>query len=340
MATQLAQTATTTTTTTTTAPAPLRPCPLCAATETSVEVRTDKYNSSGEQYLVLRCRQCDLLYTRPLPTAAELHALYSSEFYGESVKPKLLSWDSIRLLLHQSVLRHRRKALLNRAPGRVLDVGCGDGDFVAHLRPRGWEVHGVEFSAAGCKLARAKGVQVHQGELKGANFTDGHFDVVTIWHVMEHLADPLAEVTEVRRVLRDDGLLVIEVPNIGSPTFKLCRERWWLLDIPRHLQHYTPDTLQKLLQRAGFTPVYRQNFHLVDFALVFITLMEWSQVLGPRQGDHYFVTDFRQAPLHRKLLFLLLGSVVGLLSFPISALSTLLTSQSETVTMTFRKAAR
>jgi ubiquinone/menaquinone biosynthesis C-methylase UbiE len=317
-----------------------RPCPLCAAVEASVELRPDKYNLTGAQYLVVRCQACDFLYTRPLPTVEELQALYSSEFYGENKKASLLSWDSLRLLLHQSVLRHRRKALLNRAPGRVLDVGCGDGDFVAHLKPRGWEVHGVEFSDAGCRLARSKGVQTYQGELADAKFPDGHFDVVTIWHVMEHLPDPLAEVREVNRILRDDGLLVIEVPNIASPTFKICRERWWLLDIPRHLQHYTPASLEKLVQRAGFTPVYRQNFHLVDFALVFITLMEWLSVLGPRQGDHYFVTDFRKASLPRKLLFLLVGSVVGLLSFPFSVLSTLLTKQSETVTMTFRKATR
>lgn len=315
-----------------------RPCPLCGAVEATVELLPDKYNSAGEQYKVVRCRACDLIYTRPLPTLAEMRVLYSAEFYGESVAPKRFSWDSIRLLLHRSVLRHRRKALLNRPAGRVLDVGCGDGDFVAHLKPQGWEVHGIESSDAGSRMARAKGVQVCQDELKVANFPDGYFDVVTYWHVMEHLTDPLAEAREVRRILRDDGLLVIEVPNIASPIFKLCRERWWPLDIPRHLQHYTPATLQKLLQRAGFTAVYQQNFHLADFALVFVTLMEWLNVLGPRQGDHYFVTDFRKAPLFTKLLFLVIGSVVGLLSFPLSVISTLLTSQSETVTFTFRKA--
>jgi 2-polyprenyl-3-methyl-5-hydroxy-6-metoxy-1,4-benzoquinol methylase len=317
--------------------APPRRCPLCGTIEAKVELRPDKFNSSGKAYQVVRCLKCDLLYTRPLPTLAEMRVLYNAEFYGESSAPKRLSWDSLRLLLHQSVLRHRRKALLNRPPGRVLDVGCGDGDFVAHLKPRGWEVHGIEFSDAGCKLARAKGVQVYQGELKAANFPDGYFDVVTFWHVIEHLTDPMAEISEARRILRDDGLLVIEVPNIASSIFKLCRESWWLLDIPRHLQHYTPDTLQKLLQRAGFASVYRQNFHLADFALVFTTLMGWLKVLGPYQGDHYFVTDYRKAPLHTKLLFLATGSVVGLLSFPLSVISTLLTSHSETVTFTFRK---
>ncbi len=315
-----------------------RPCPLCGTVEAEVELHPDKYNSAGEQYKVVRCLSCDLFYTRPLPTLEEMRVLYSAEFYGESKSPSRLSWDSIRLLLHQSVLRHRRKALLNRPPGRVLDVGCGDGDFVAHLKPHGWEVHGIEFSDAGSKLARAKGVQVYQGELKAANFPDGYFDVVTFWHVVEHLNDPLTEMLEARRILRDDGLLVIEVPNIASPTFKLCRERWWPLDIPRHLQHYTPATLQKLLKRAGFTAIYQQNFHLADFGLVFITLMEWLNVLGPRQGDHYFVSDFRKAPLPTKLLFLAVGGVIGLLSFPFSVISTLLFSQSETVTVTFRKA--
>jgi SAM-dependent methyltransferase len=316
----------------------VRPCPLCGALTAKVSLILDKHTPEGEPYQVVTCTECELLYTRPEPTPQELNSLYSEEFYGASREPKLLSWDSLRLVLHRLVLSHRQKALLARKPGRVLDIGCGDGDFLAHLKARGWETYGVEFSDAGCKLARAKGITVHQGELSAAHFPEGFFDVVTIWHVLEHLPAPTTELAEVQRILSDDGLLAIEVPNSGSLTFKLCRERWWPLDIPRHLQHFTPLTLQKLLQQVGFSPVYRQDFHLVDFTMAFVSFMERLGVLGRRRGDHYFVSDFRKAGLLTKMLFLATGSVVATLSLPYSLAATLCTGQSEAVTITFRKA--
>jgi SAM-dependent methyltransferase len=237
------------------------------------------------------------------------------------------------------VLGHRRRALLGRHPGRVLDVGCGDGDFLADLRRLGWEGYGTEFSEVACELTRARGINVRQGSLRSAGFPDRFFDVVTIWHVLEHLPEPAAELAEARRILRDDGLLVLEVPNSGCLTFQLCQERWWPLDIPRHLQHFTPATLARLLDRSGFTSLRRQNFHYADVALATISFINRLGLIGRLEGDHYFVTDYRRATLAAKARFLLLGPVIGLLSLPYSVIITLLTRNSETVTVTASKTA-
>jgi SAM-dependent methyltransferase len=170
--------------------------------------------------------------------------------------------------------------------------------------------------------------------LRSAGFPDGFFDVVTMWHVLEHLPDPAAALAEARRVLQADGLLVIEVPNLGSLTFRLCRERWWPLDVPRHLLHFTPQTLGRLLDAGGFEVVRRQDFHAADAALSFISFVNRLGLIGRLQGDHYFVSDYRRAAPAAKVSFLLLAPLLGLLSVPYSALATLFGRHGETVTVT------
>jgi SAM-dependent methyltransferase len=236
-------------------------------------------------------------------------------------------------------MEERQRALLGRKPGRVLDVGCGDGDFLAALKQRGWEVHGVEPSPAAAALARGKGVAVHEGELASTDFPAGSFDVVTFWHVLEHLPEPLVELAAARRLLRDDGLLVVEVPNSASVTFRLCREHWFPLSVPRHFQHFTSTTLRALLQKAGFTPVRRRDFHLLDFLLSFMSFMSYLRVLGGEDGTHYFVSDYRKANWVRKLMFLILSVPVCVLAFPYSVITTFLARAGETITVTARKSA-
>lgn len=316
----------------------VRACPLCGAVAARPFLDDGTPAGLDRAYHVVVCAECGLRYTRPLPTPAEIAALYPDAYYGDQ-RPRLLSWDTARRLLHLDVLWQRRRALLGRPPGTVLDVGCGDGDFLASLKRRGWAVQGTEFSAAACARARQRGVAVHHGDLASAALPSGAFDVVTLWHVLEHLPEPGLELGEARRLLRDDGLLVIEVPNSASPTVRLCRERWFPLDVPRHLQHFTPATLDRLLRQSGFTTVHRQDFHHLDFVLSFISFMNRSGVLGRFSGDHYFVSDFRRAGLPAKLRFLALGLLAGGVSLPYSLLATALSGHGETVTVTARKAA-
>jgi SAM-dependent methyltransferase len=313
-----------------------RLCPSCTASAARLLLTTETRTETGIPYQVVTCAACGLRYTRPLPTELELTRLYCGEYYGEG-QPRLLSWDTIRAALHRGVLQQRRRALLGRPPGRILDVGCGDGDFLAGLKRRGWQVSGIEFSDAAAALSRAKGIDIFQGDLASARFPNGSFDVVTFWHVLEHIPEPVPVLVEARRILRDDGLLVVEVPDSASLTFRLCRQHWFPLDVPRHLQHFTPATLNALLERVGFAPVRRQSLHPTDFLLSFMSFMNRLGVLGRRGGAHYFVSDFRRAGRVGKAGFLALGLPIGLLSAPYSLLNTLLTGSNETLTITARK---
>lgn len=198
---------------------------------------------AGESFDVVQCPHCGLRYTSPRPTADELAA-----YYPEPPPPP----RSARIL--RRWLR-RRRALWSAAglpPGRALEIGCGDGWMLDALRRLGWDVVGTERSPQGAARARSLGLDVRVGELAGCGFALQSFDLMILWHVLEHLHDPLGTLTEVRRLTRPSGRLVVAVPNVASWQARVAGRRWFHLDLPRHLYHFDPQTLAATLGRAGF----------------------------------------------------------------------------------------
>lgn len=322
-------------------------------------LETEARSEAGEPYRVVSCESCGLRYTRPLPSHEEVIALYPDAYYGgapdggtEGAKDDsgdsagdfnrdLVPWERVRLLLHEGVMAHRRRSLRSAKVGRVLDVGCGDGDFLAGLARRGWEASGTDLSPPAVARARAKGLTVHEGLLEqldspdGSGFPDEPFDAITLWHVLEHLAEPRTALRTVHRWLRPEGVLVIEVPDSASWTLQWCGAQWFPLDVPRHLQHFTPRTLEELLEREGFRVMERLCFHPFDFVLTAMSAVHRLGLLA--RGQHYFVDSFREASPLRKAVFLLLGAPILAASLPYSWLSTLLSGHGETVRVVARK---
>ena len=151
-------------------------------------------------------------------------------------------WKRCRL-----VLRHKRN-------GRLLDIGCGTGHFLAEMgRYPGWELAGVEPNAKAAEFARqALGLNVHLGDLFSAQFPDHHFDVVTMWDVLEHLYEPVSVLREIHRVLKPDGVLILRTPSLDSWDARVFGCYWAGLDSPRHLAVYSRRTVEKLLTHADF----------------------------------------------------------------------------------------
>lgn len=148
-----------------------------------------------------------------------------------------------------------RRSVSGRSPGRVLDVGCGDGSALVPFREAGWEAWGIETSAEGAALAGARGLNVLDQPLAGCGLPEGHFDLIMFWHSLEHMPDPLAVLKEAARLLRPDGVALIALPNAGSWEAGVFRHRWFHLDLPRHLYHFTPESLGRALRNAGFDVV-------------------------------------------------------------------------------------
>ena len=220
-------------------------CNLCGGTrwETLEEVGATR---------VVRCA-CGLVFVTPPPPRAALEAAYDAAYYQP--------WEA-EGRSRQRIWQRRMKLIDARvaAPGRLLDVGCGPGDFLEVARARRWQVTGTELSAHAVKTATARGLDVAHGEVWEAGLPPSAFDVATSWHVIEHVADPRRVLVEMHRVLRPGGWLVLATPNLDDRIFRaayrLARGRrpplYELEEREIHLFHFSARTLGALVAAAGF----------------------------------------------------------------------------------------
>ncbi len=204
---------------------------------------------------VVRCA-CGMVFVTPQPGRATLEQAYNADYY----RP----WkNQARIRAHIWRVRANRAAALSPPPGRLLDVGSGTGDFLRQVRSRGWEVTGTELSPAGTEMARAHGIEIMQGEIWEAGLPSGAFDIVTCWHVIEHATDPRRMLTEIHRILRPGGWLILATPNLEDHIFRvayrLARGRRPHLYEPNerevHLFVFSPPTLRRLAVSIGYERV-------------------------------------------------------------------------------------
>ncbi len=234
-------------------------CASCGGEEGRKRAAID--HLTGEPFEIVVCSRCGLGRTDPAP--ADLLRYYPTGYYGSGgIRFNPLIEAAIR------ASRRTRVAAVTRAhpaPGAILDVGCGRGLMLSELVRRGWRAVGVEMSDAASRHAReVLGLDVRVGDLAGCKFPTASFDVVTLFHVLEHFSDPDAALAEARRVITPEGRLLVEVPNFGSLQSRLARGRGFHVDAPRHLFHFTRAALLQSLERAGFEPL-RVATHSFEF---------------------------------------------------------------------------
>lgn len=216
---------------------------------------------------VVRCRRCGLLYLNPRPTAEELTRLYTADYFDQAVSP-----DAQTLYQPQTdadlnaVVRAQqfRLDLVTRwvtGPGRrLLDVGCATGTFLACARQSGWDGQGIEVAEWAVRQATSRlGVPVISGDLDHAPLPTNYYDVVTLFHVLEHYADPLGSLRRIYQLLRPGGIIAIEAPDLTSFDSRRLGITRETLRLPYHLYHFTARTLPAMLTRAGF--VWLETFH-------------------------------------------------------------------------------
>jgi SAM-dependent methyltransferase len=150
--------------------------------------------------------------------------------------------------------------------GRLLDVGCGSGTFLCEARRVGYEVSGLDLSPEALSLLKARGIKAYTGSLSENSLGQQTFEVITLFHVLEHLADPLNDLLMILRHLAPGGDLIIQVPNRSSMQARVLSRRWYGLDPPRHLTQFSRSGLIRLIQRAGLGSGRIFSFSLRDNA--------------------------------------------------------------------------
>ena len=208
---------------------------------------------SHESFAIVQCAGCAFQFTNPRPDAAHIGRYYESDEY--------VSHNSgAGGLLHQAykVARfftmRRKVGLINTfsagktGTGRLLDYGCGTGHFLVAAQAAGWQVAGVEPNARARQEASQRvGQPVGPGPL--TDFAPASFDVITLWHVLEHVHQLHETLTQLVALLKPTGVLLVAVPNVDSLDAQHYREHWAAYDVPRHLYHFAPKTMAKLLKK-------------------------------------------------------------------------------------------
>jgi SAM-dependent methyltransferase len=198
---------------------------------------------------VVRCGSCGLAYVSPRPDTAALSRYYGPGFYDRPGEDSGLVGRSLNRLF---MLERVAKATAGRPPGRVLDVGCGEGSFLAAMARSGWESWGVDISKDGAARASARpGVKIFGKSLEECSFEPASFDLVTMWHSIEHVPDPASLLRRIAGLIKDDGAVFLAFPNGESWEFRLFGPRWFHLDPPRHLHYFSPRTMSRLLGGCG-----------------------------------------------------------------------------------------
>jgi len=214
---------------------------------------------------------CGLIWPDPAPLGEDIGLAYKNYYTHAEPRGKLagavfgacsrLYWTAIRIPAGLSGLLAERREFLtmflrNLSPGRLLDVGCGDGEFLHRMSSLGWKGKGIDFDDAAIVAGKAKyGLDLVTGDFQSARFSEAGFDAITMSHVIEHVPDPVGCLAKCRDLLRPGGRLVVSTPNSRGLGHAMFREAWRGLEPPRHLHIFNPGLLAEVARRAGLTVV-------------------------------------------------------------------------------------
>ena len=254
-------------------------CPLCGtARATELAAERDLALGVPGRFPLSRCEGCGLLYQNPRVRRDQLSRMYPDDYpphardpdTGTAVAP---ASPAVRWILRHELgythlpagddgvltrlrARMRRRRVTKNVPpwqgrGRLLDVGCATGRFLSRMQALGWHVSGIELDATAATTARGVTPDVLIGDPVDIELPPATFDLITAFHVVEHLPDPAGALVRMLRWLVPGGLLIVEVPNVGGWGGTLFGRFWSGLDFPRHLIHFTPATMRALVHRCG-----------------------------------------------------------------------------------------
>lgn len=227
-------------------------CALCNGKQekTILLAKDYRYELGDNTYKIVQCVNCGLIYVNPRPIDEDMAKFYPSEYHRNEGLQRV--FKSIIQMADPKL----KLLLFYKRNGKILDVGCGSGDLLFFFKERGFQTYGVDINQKGCRLAKERvGETIFNCELADCNFPPNTFDVVTLNHSFEHMRDPVDCLRKIHRILKDNGILFISVPNIECFQFKLWRAKYTGLDIPRHLYHYSPKTIKDMISNCGFNVI-------------------------------------------------------------------------------------
>jgi len=231
----------------------IKNCPVCNKSNFSKHLESKDFSVSKESFVVVSCDTCDFHFTNPRPSDLNLGKYYISDHY--------ISHNNTRRTLFEKIYQLVRRIAINGKfrlistffrSGRILDVGCGTGDFLNKCKSKNWETKGVEPS----EIARNQAINNHKLDVEEStdlSKLEGEFDIITMWHVLEHVPSLNETLVQFNQLLSKKGKIIIAVPNLESYDAKYYKEYWAAYDLPIHLYHFSKKSICTLFEKHGFS---------------------------------------------------------------------------------------
>jgi len=261
-------------------------CNLCGSNDCKVLIKPkydlekqknlkEKFRSSGDETLidqVVKCKKCGLIYVNPRIKAQKI-----VEAYSEGSDETFVSQEKGRAITFKRCLKLFKKY---KKDGKILDIGTAGGTFLHVAKQQGWEVYGIEPNKWLANWGKEHyGIDIKSGTLFDYKFEENFFDVVTLWDVLEHMPNPKKALLEINRILKPNGLLVVNYPDIGSWLSKVMRSKWiFLLSV--HLYYFTPKTIKGILKTTGFKTIKtKPHFQTLQLDYLIFRMQAYSKAL-------------------------------------------------------------
>lgn len=232
------------------------PCPVCSGRKRKLLIAVDKWH-------IEQCQQCSVGILDPMPKSDELKTIYDTEYFRSQYKNLGEPMGSAAFKRRISQQSHRVKFFRRfRRKGTVLDLGCALGYFVFACRQFNYDARGADISGANATYVRNElHLPLDIGPIQELDYPQASFDIITMWHILEHLPDPHDCLQKVKYWLKPDGLIVIDVPNYEGTDAQHAWKDWKGWAVPFHLLHFTPRALYTLLEMHGLQVIRKKNYH-------------------------------------------------------------------------------
>ena len=245
-------------------------CPVCNSASIKNLWPAKDFTVSGELFTISECQSCSVRFTQDVPDENSIGPYYKSEDYISHTNTSKGIINKLYHLIRKRTIAGKRKMVEKNTglkAGTLLDAGSGIGSFVNEMMQHGWEATGLEPDTDARKIAN----DLYKIELADTKqfyqMPAAHFDVITLWHVLEHVQDLSNYIQQLKTLLNEKGKLFIAVPNYTATDATIYREYWAAYDVPRHLYHFSPRSIQVLMERNGLkvlqhTPMWYDSFYI------------------------------------------------------------------------------